>query len=557
MPLTLPPSMRKPLLTWIGAPLCFLIVASAVVLTFITAPTHEDFWWTDGATFALNGELIRDYLTTGLGQNPITFASAWFLRYPALTISLYPPIFPMAEALVFAVFGFSHAAAQATVTCFAALAAFGMYRTCRTVVPMTAASGGAILLLSTPGPLLWSRQVVMEVPTLSFLLLATAALLHHQRSGFLKQLLLAVLFLLAAVYTKQTAIFAAPAFAAALVLDRGPAVLLKRSTWIAVSTGVAGLVPLTVFTLLYAHQNIDSAIGAGTTSIDGHTAVSRLSVAAFLVYARALPAIAGPLPLAASAVYLALVARLGWRNIAEKRVTMLMLCWFLMDYIVISVIGHFEHRYGIFLTVPPVVLSVLLTARLVHYHEDGALMLPLAVLLFAIGMASAPVTKIVGYDAVAQYVVTHARQDSVVLFDGKESKNFTFSVRIRTPKPKIFILRADKILVRYNIVREWGISDRNLSESDIEGIVDRYGIEYVVSQPGFWTDQPSMANLERLIHGERFTMVAEFPIASEEVSQRTTIRIYRNNRPSPVSVDQLRIEMPALGGEISGQLNRP
>ena len=73
----------------------------------ITAAREEDFWWTDGASFALNGELLRDYFTSGLGRNPIAFASEWYLHYPALTISLYPPIFPLAEMIVFTIFGFS------------------------------------------------------------------------------------------------------------------------------------------------------------------------------------------------------------------------------------------------------------------------------------------------------------------------------------------------------------------------------------------------------------------------------------------------------------------
>ena len=74
-------------------------------------------------SFALNGELVRDYLASGLGQSPMAFALEWFRHYPAVTISLYPPIFPLAEAAVFALFGFSHAAALATVTLFVALAA--------------------------------------------------------------------------------------------------------------------------------------------------------------------------------------------------------------------------------------------------------------------------------------------------------------------------------------------------------------------------------------------------------------------------------------------------
>ena len=80
------------------------VLTVAVALLFLTAPRHENFWWTDAATFALNGELIRDYAASGFPRAPMAFANAWFLRYPALTISLYPPIFPMADILLLKVF---------------------------------------------------------------------------------------------------------------------------------------------------------------------------------------------------------------------------------------------------------------------------------------------------------------------------------------------------------------------------------------------------------------------------------------------------------------------
>src|ERR1700722_19240871 len=109
-------------------------VAFAVVaVLFVTAPKSEDFWWAHSPSFAFNGELVRDFFASGLHQTPMAFANEWFRHYPALSISLYPPIFPLAEALLFALFGFSHPVAQATVAVFIAVAAVGTYRVARTV----------------------------------------------------------------------------------------------------------------------------------------------------------------------------------------------------------------------------------------------------------------------------------------------------------------------------------------------------------------------------------------------------------------------------------------
>src|SRR4051794_38074443 len=253
-----------------------LLVMTAPVTMLMTAAVDEDFWWTDGATFALNGELVRDYLALALGRNPLQFAYEWYLHYPALTISLYPPIFPLTEALMFSVFGFSHPTAQATVTVFAVVAAYGLYLAMRKTVGTPLAISATLLLFLTPEMLRWSRQIVMEVPALAFLMLATAAFLRYQSTKLDKWLLASVLAALMAAYTKQTAVFVAPAFAVALLIEGKSSLIRSKPAWLALGTGLVGLVPLAAFTVLYAMENINIAIGSGT----GTTGYNRLSVQA-------------------------------------------------------------------------------------------------------------------------------------------------------------------------------------------------------------------------------------------------------------------------------------
>ena len=512
-----------------------LALVAAVLVMFATSPLNEQFWWTDSATFALNGEFVRDYIASGLPRSPMAFANAWFLRYPALTISLYPPVFPLAEAAVFAVFGFSHAAAQATVAAFTMLAAWGAYRVGRTAMPAMAAAAFALVLLATPGVLFWSRQVMMETPSLAFLLLGASALLRYQAFGGPMRLLFAVAMVLAGTYTKQTAVFAAPAFALALLVGSGPGLLRRPAVWVAALAGVVGLVPLVLFTLKFAPQLVDIAAAQGSSGN-----VSRLSVATLTQYGRALPEITGWLPLLGGAGYVALVAIRGWSSAAERNLAVLMLCWFITDYGFITLIGHFEVRYGLMLAIPLATFTVLLVVRALGMPFAPTAALAGGVVFFAASILSEPVPWVGGFGAVAASIVRDTAQNDVILFDGEDSKSLMFSLRTRTPSAKVYVLRAEKLLVDYHFTRDWGIKDRDLSPDDIAAMIDRFGVSLVVLQPGFWTDQPSMARLEAYVNSDRFELLEQIEVPAEEAYKRATIRIFRNKEPKRASADTIR-----------------
>jgi 4-amino-4-deoxy-L-arabinose transferase-like glycosyltransferase len=452
-----------------------------------------------------------------------------FRRYPALTISLYPPIFPVAEAIAFSIFGFSHPVAQATVAAFAGLAAWAAYRLGRTAVDPLEATSGVLLLFAAPTILLWSRQVMMELPSLGFLLLAAGNLLRYQSGHRSRDLMLATLLLLGAVYTKQTAIFAAPAFAIALVAGHGWQGLRDRHVWAAAAIGLIGLLPLAAFTVIAAPGTLEIALGQGIAAQSGGALRDAGHFARAYAYIGALPEVIGWPLLIAAAAYLAFAAARGWQTIAEKRLAVLMLAWFGCAFLFVSAVGHFEPRYALPMAVPCAALTLLLLARL---SLPPGIVLATGILLFGISAGTQHVGRIAGYDKVAAYVLDHSSQNDVIWFQGNESKNLAFSLRSRSSTPKVFLLRAEKFLVDYHIIRDWGVSDRGWTPQQLHDLVDRTGISMVVLEPDFWADLPSMGRMQEYIRSERFTQVAEFRIASDEPSHRVTIKIFVNNQPA-------------------------
>lgn len=513
------------------------VLLAAASLLYLTSWRNESFPWTDAASFALNGELIRDYAASGFAGSPMAFAKEWFLHYPALTISLYPPIFPLAEAAMFAMFGFTHAVAQATVALFCLLAAWGAYATARTVAPPMAAVGSALLVLAAPEILLWSRQVMMEIPSTAFLLVGCACLLRYQARGSTRWLLIATAMVLAATYTKQTAIFAAGAFAAAIFADEGLTALRRRPIWLAAGIGVAGLAPLAIFTYETAAVLMDIALQSGTN--EGHVA-GAAPPPRLMLYLWDLPKICGWPMLLASVGYGIVVTLRGWTNAAEQRLAILMTAWFVFALLFVSLIGHHEQRYGMPLAVPTAMFSFLLVIRLTQARWQPAVGLGVGAAAFLATLMLLPARPGASYAAVATAITQNSGKGDVVLFDLDDTKSLSFSLRNRSPTPGPYVVRAEKLLVDYRIIRGWGVQDRSLSTADIDAIIDRFGIDLVVLQPGFWTDLPSMARLQTILESDRFEQVAEIPIESENASKRTTIKILRNRRPTPLIADALK-----------------
>ena len=47
----------------------------------------------DEAGHFMNGMLVRDYLTDGLGENPMQFARQYYLNYPKIAPGMWPPLY--------------------------------------------------------------------------------------------------------------------------------------------------------------------------------------------------------------------------------------------------------------------------------------------------------------------------------------------------------------------------------------------------------------------------------------------------------------------------------
>ena len=202
----------------------------------------------------------------------------------------------------------------------------------------------------------------------------------------------------------------------------------------------------------------------------------------------------------------------------------------------------------------PVPLFAVLAIR--HIFEGGfAVVGKGAALVLSAGVAlwSAflyPVQYVGGYEEAARWLMERAPPNGTILFSGNRDGTFVFNIRAGN-RPDLSVARADKFLFRVAIERERGIADRGISAPQIEELIKRHGIRFVVFEPDFWPDMPSMAALKSLLSDNRKFIVAN-RIATRANFPHTdnTLLVYEylgelDREPRAPSVD-----LPGIGMSI-------
>jgi hypothetical protein len=212
-----------------------------------------------------------------------------------------------------------------------------------------------------------------------------------------------------------------------------------------------------------------------------------------------------------------------------------------------------EPRHTTLILFPIAFLAVAGLRKVLPGLAATAVVLLLAIGTFAHTVIAQPVPRISGYPDVVDYVAQHAPQHSVILFSGYRDGNVVFALRALARRD-LYLLRSDKLLLRVSQRRELGVKDLDFSEAQVVELLDTYGVSYIVNQPNFWDDLPSMRALQAVLKKGHFRKVASFPITSNVNHEDNEIEIYEN--PSPVrSADgKISIDLPFIQLTVDGNI---
>lgn len=523
-----------------------VVFIAANVALLATAPVHGDFWWSDAPRHALNGAFVKDLIAAAPWHDPKTWAINYYLQYPSLTILFYPPLFYFFEAAMFAVFGVSNLAAQATVSLFTALLGASTYGLVRLNFPRWSALGASLLVIGGPEVAFWGRQVMLDVPAYAALVTGVYFYVLYRRSEQPRNLYLATAAILAAIYIKLTAAFIVPVLALHLLASKRWLTFRDRHIIAAAVIAVLGLVPAILLTIKFGAVNVQSVAGRSTD-------LSRTNPAAWLFYGKLIPDYLGYVATAIGVCGLVLVLRRRPAPL-EPWLAWLLLGWLVFGYLFFSAIDVREPRHGMMIAFPLVVFALVAMHRVLPGRAAAAAIAVLGIATFLYSLIFDPPPRIEGYADVADYVAAHAPKNGVILFSGYRDGNFVFDLRTHEERRDLWTIRADKLLLRIAIERLRGVGQADLDEQQIADALRQYGVSLVVAQSGFWTDLREMARLSAVLHTTAFKRVADFQITGTVPHPDREIEIYQPTYPVGPPQRHLTLDMPIIGEAFKGTL---
>ena len=530
---------------------CLLALVLAVAAFFVTSPTAGDFWWSDAPRHAMDGVFYHDMARALPFAHLKQWAIDYYLQYPAVTALTYPPLFALVEAIFFGIFGISHSTAQLTVTFFLLLAAWGAYVIARRWLNEVAALATALVFIGTPVMALWSRQVMLEIPTFALLLWGAYFFFKYLDSGKPYYLYLTFLLVLAAAYTKQPAIFIVPAYVLTLCAVHKKNAVRRAELWWSALLLLVGIIPLAFYTWMWGRTNMQQAVGGGWVK---H---SRLSAATWsYVASYEWPRQVGWMVLALAVVYcVGCLIRQRWR--LPHPALLFFLLWLTTGYIFFTLIAVSSQRYTIFLIFPLALFAVLGVMRLVPGRAASYLCLTFGIATVCYTLAKYPAPYVSGYRTAAELTCSVAPADSVVMFSGLRDGSFIFNVRSLPQCKNLTVIRADKLLLKVAVDRQlFGVQEFGITEAHFKEMLERYGIRYIVIEPDFWSDLKSMQMLVGLVRQDQFKLLARIPIQSNRDKSHSQIEIYENLGPLSQGRNLLRVELPVSGISVEGSVGQ-
>jgi Dolichyl-phosphate-mannose-protein mannosyltransferase len=530
---------------------CLLLLAVAVFLLFETSPTQGDFWWSDAPRHAMDGVFYYDMARAMPLAHLKQWAINYYLQYPAVTILTYPPLFALVEALLFAVFGVSHATAQLTVSIFFLATAWGAYLLARRWLSRVAALAAALLFIGTPAMALWGRQVMLEIPTFAFLLWSAYFFLSYLDSDRPRFLYFTVLLVLGAAYTKQPAVFILLPYLLTLYFAYRNALFRRRELWLSAVIFVVGMLPLGLYTWLWGRANVQQAVGGGWVK---H---SRLSPTTWsYVASYEWPLQMGWVVLALALVYcLGCLVKKEWR--LPQSAMFFLVAWVAAGYVFFTAIAVTSQRYTIFLIFPFALFAILAIVRSLPAKLAPYVALLLAVASFGYTLAKRHVPRITGYRDAAQYVCSMAPANGVIMFSGWRDGSFVFNVRSLPECKNLTVIRADKLLLRVAIHRDlFGVKELGVAEAKLKDMIGRFGVHYIVIEPDFWNDLQSMQMLVQTLHQDQFKLLTTINAVNNREHNGSQLEIYENLGALAQGKNVLRVELPVSGIAVEGNVGQ-
>jgi hypothetical protein len=506
--------------------------------------------FSDEAAHFMNGLLLRDYITQGLGQDPIRFAEEYYLSYPKIAPLAWPPLFQLMLG-VFLLPGWPpHGASLVLMALVTAYAAWRLGTLVAHFAPTPVAVGISMLFLLTRVVMDLSATVMVDVVVAALMLEAVYWLSRFWSTGRRRDAVLFGVATACCCLSKGNGV--------ALVLVPGLLMLITRRFTMLTQPGLylAAVIvaALVVPTLLFSYRLAWAVDDFGAGPVD-------LAIR-FQFYFRFLASQIGWLPIGLAVIGVGAVIRRGGQAVERRPVEpalAALVCGVLLFHLVYE---YVDGRYAVVAVAPllgliPTGVGALAAAFRRAPRALPAALYAAAVVSFAVAQPVLAVRRPLGFREAARFLEAHhavAGNRLFVVSDEHGEGAFVAEIAAKPWDRPVTVIRASKVLSG----GDWIGSDFSLrfdSPPEVTQELEDLHVAYVLvdSSPGDADPPHWRAARDQMIQAmslapDRYERA--FAVSAGTDGYRRDIAIYRVKYRSPGAPKALRLDLRNSIGRV-------
>lgn len=528
--------------------LALLLVIVAVTHLIMARPT-EPFFFGDETRHVMTGIFVADAITDGGILSPKTYAERYYAQYPALGLIVWPPGFYAVEGMAMLIFGRDFETGRWLTVAYCLLACGFLYRLVSLTHDCTTALLATSVFAFSREVFFFSRNVMLEVPTTAFVLMAIYFLERYLRDLRGRHLFWCSLGCILAGLHRYDAVVLMIYVALRLTFAGKWRLVRNRMVVVAIFAVFAVLAPV------YLHAMWE--IG-GVQSVAATHGTDPLSVRSnrFDQYTYLLATLWAQIGHAAcgfAIIGLLLSLRRASRAKSAPYWSIALATWLFF-----APMADQQSRHGMYWIAAWALWAADAAIELANRMPNKILKLciPLA-LIFATAFwtLKQPVPWVRGYYDAAGHALRAIPHEGVVLFEGHLSGTMAYTLRTQDAARRLWLLRADKLfyaaLSNASLgYTEWtGQDDEALNRRLAEIAPDLI----IVESPRARQDAPMARRLRELLASHPdYELVATLPVENNNVEWLDGVKllIYRPKRPRPPGERPIAIPMLWQGRTI-------
>lgn len=521
--------------------LYYIALLTLVTVVLLTKRiTHGDFWFSDDARHAMDGVFILDFIRDFPVFNSYDYITQYYTKYPALGIGVYPPLFALVEAIFFGLFGISVTTAKITILFFAVIALIYWFRLIRLIFDEKIAFYSTLLLITTPLIVEWSRAVMLEIPTLALIIMSVYFFygfieLKKPRQGYYL-----IMSTVAAIYTKQTAIFLIPVFFFYMIFSKKHKMLISKNVIMICLSLFALVLPLAIVTFKYGSSNISQVVDIRPFN----EPLLELLYYHWTYYPVSFFSNNKPLLLLSIFTFFLLMKRKRLHKIV------LFLAWILGFYLLFSYIASKDLRYFCYCLPPFTLFSALIINeipyRLRKVSPASILLICLCIYQFVISL-NLYNPSISGYEEAAQYIMKN--KEDTVFFQGTGvgTGSFVFNIRQLDTERKMVVFLGDKILASSALYPNHTLVEHVKDRDDVYSLLKAYGSKYYVIDEFADYNINAYKMLRDVLASGNYTLVKKIDKKTSKEKLKGAILIYKLDEEHTKAHTYLQNPLPEVG----------